>query len=218
MNTLEFGRSGGLPKYRNSKDSFGRSGDFRRMEKTKFRSASRVGLPSSEERKKPRFVSSGRLLENENPKIKICSGGLLKNENQRFGWASEKQKPKGKDSCGGLPKNENPKIKIHLGELQKNENPKVKIRKYSRRAGCGRCNHHPPPGLRPVKVPIWPLRGKREENKRESEECGGCGGCGGYFKNIGRGIPPEKSFDFTPPDPSHPEHLPHVQDSVRSSV
>ncbi|PKC51082.1 hypothetical protein RhiirA1_484597 [Rhizophagus irregularis] len=27
------------------------------------------------------------------------------------------------------------------------------------RAGCGRCKHHPPPGLRPVAVPIWPLRG-----------------------------------------------------------
>ncbi|PKB97108.1 hypothetical protein RhiirA5_433716 [Rhizophagus irregularis] len=34
--------------------------------------------------------------------------------------------------------------------------------------------------------------------ERESEECGGCEGCEGCFKNIGRGIPPEKSFDFTP--------------------
>ncbi|CAB5131858.1 unnamed protein product [Rhizophagus irregularis] len=84
------------------------------MEKTKFRSASQVGLPSSEEQKKPRFVSSGRLSKNKNPKIKICSGGLPKNENpkiwvgfqrtktQRFGWASEERKPKG---SGGLPKN-----------------------------------------------------------------------------------------------------------------
>jgi hypothetical protein len=61
------------------------------------------------------------------------------------------------------------------------------------------------------------IREKRG-NKRESEECGGCGGCGGRFKKIGRGIPPEKSFDFTPPDPPHLEHLPHVQDSIHFPI
>ncbi|PKK60528.1 hypothetical protein RhiirC2_856802 [Rhizophagus irregularis] len=76
------------------------------MEKTKFRSASRVGLSNSEERKKPRFVSIYKSW---------------------FGWASEERKPKDKDSCSELLKNENPKIKIHLGGLPKNENPKVQV-------------------------------------------------------------------------------------------
>ncbi|GET62266.1 hypothetical protein GLOIN_2v1779851 [Rhizophagus irregularis DAOM 181602=DAOM 197198] len=71
------------------------------MEKTKFRSASRVGLPSSEERKKPRFVRVG----------------FRKTKTQRFGWASEERKPK---DSGGLPKNENPKVKIRSGGLLKN--------------------------------------------------------------------------------------------------
>ncbi|CAB4441984.1 unnamed protein product [Rhizophagus irregularis] len=144
--------SGGLPKYRNSKDSFGRSGSavrvgFRSIETPKIRLAVRVGFRSmekpsfdqmfrrtgkfqdsfgcasvfrrtgkfqdsiwwaSKERKtkKPRFVRSGGLPKNENPKIR--SGGLPKNEN-----------PKIKIRSGGLPKNENPKIKIHSGGLPK---------------------------------------------------------------------------------------------------
>ncbi|GET59668.1 hypothetical protein GLOIN_2v1779851 [Rhizophagus irregularis DAOM 181602=DAOM 197198] len=92
-------------------------------------------LPSSEERKKPRFVSSGGLSKNENPKIKIRSGGLPKNENPKVkissGGLPKNENPKIKiHKCGGLPKNENPKIKIHSGGLLKNENPKVKIRKF----------------------------------------------------------------------------------------
>ncbi|PKY26420.1 hypothetical protein RhiirB3_441722 [Rhizophagus irregularis] len=46
--------------------------------------------------KKPRFVISGRLLKNENPKIR--SGGFLKNENLKI-------------KIRGLLKNENPKIR-----------------------------------------------------------------------------------------------------------
>ncbi|UZO20578.1 uncharacterized protein OCT59_013001 [Rhizophagus irregularis] len=39
------------------------------------------------------------------------------------------------------------------------ENDDLKEEVNSHRAGCKRCKHHPPPGLRPVAVPIWPLRG-----------------------------------------------------------
>ncbi|PKY23308.1 hypothetical protein RhiirB3_437492 [Rhizophagus irregularis] len=35
--------SGGLPKYRNSKDSFGYSDNFRRTKKTKIRSVTHLG-------------------------------------------------------------------------------------------------------------------------------------------------------------------------------
>ncbi|CAB4394247.1 unnamed protein product [Rhizophagus irregularis] len=93
----KFGRSGGLPKYGKTKfHKFGRSGGlpkigcFEERENSKIRSG---GLPCSEEQenskdsiwwaseerktKKPRFIRSGGLPKNENPKI--C----------KFGWASE---------------------------------------------------------------------------------------------------------------------------------
>ncbi|CAB5371180.1 unnamed protein product [Rhizophagus irregularis] len=76
-------RSGGLPKKGKPRNQ---DSIWRAFEKRKT--------------KKPRFVRSGRLPKNENPKIR--SGGLLKNDNPKI-------------RSGGLPKNENPKIKIRLG-------------------------------------------------------------------------------------------------------
>ncbi|UZO21016.1 uncharacterized protein OCT59_013423 [Rhizophagus irregularis] len=81
--------SGGLPKYKNSKDSsavrvgfrntetpkihkFGHSGDFRRMEKTKF---SVSGRASEFRRMKKTKIRSGGLSKNKNPKIKIRKFG-----------------------------------------------------------------------------------------------------------------------------------------------
>ncbi|CAB5203806.1 unnamed protein product [Rhizophagus irregularis] len=114
--TQRFVSSGGLPKNENPKihDRVGfrvpKNGKiprfdlvgFRRKEnqETKIRKIWRA----SEERKtkKLRFVRSGGLLKNENPKIR--SGGLPKNENPKI-------------RLGGLLKNENPKIKIRSGGL-----------------------------------------------------------------------------------------------------
>ncbi|PKY33787.1 hypothetical protein RhiirB3_452986 [Rhizophagus irregularis] len=173
MNTLEFGRSGGLLKYRKSETpkirKFGRSGGLLKYRNSKD-SFGRSGLAvrvTSEEWKKPSFINSelgsGGLLKNENPKVKIHSGGLPKNENPKVkirsggllkngkrrtfkirsgGFLSvsseEWKKPRffsgllknnGKPrfvSSGRLSKNENPKIKICSGRLLKNENPKVR--------------------------------------------------------------------------------------------
>ncbi|GET61579.1 hypothetical protein GLOIN_2v1779851 [Rhizophagus irregularis DAOM 181602=DAOM 197198] len=135
MNTLEFGRSGGLLKYRKSETPKIRlavrvTSEIQKLQRfvslavrvtseewkkpsfisSELGSASRVGFPSSEKRKKPRFVSSGGLLKNENPKIKICSGGLPKNENLKV-----------KISSGGLPKNENPKVQVDFRRTEKGE-------------------------------------------------------------------------------------------------
>ncbi|UZO11980.1 uncharacterized protein OCT59_003532 [Rhizophagus irregularis] len=94
---------------------------------------------ASEERKtkKPRFVRSGGLPKNENPKIR--SGGLPKNENQkikirlggllcgktkiRFGLASDLQKSGTKirlGCLGCLPKNGKNQRFVSLGVLLKN--------------------------------------------------------------------------------------------------
>ncbi|CAB5356142.1 unnamed protein product [Rhizophagus irregularis] len=104
----KFGCSDGLLKYRNPKDSFGRSGGLPKYGKTKFRS----DVPKNG--KIPRFVRVGfRVLKNRKiPKIQrktkkprfVRSGGLPKNENPKIY----------KDSCGRLPINKNSKIKIRF--------------------------------------------------------------------------------------------------------
>ncbi|CAB4381038.1 unnamed protein product [Rhizophagus irregularis] len=105
-------RLGGLPKYRNFKDLLD----------------SRV---TSEEWKKPSFISSKFAEEWENSKIQ--SGGFPKKEksrNQDSIWqASEEWKTKKPRFVisGRLLKNENPKIRS--GGFLKNENPKIKIRR-----------------------------------------------------------------------------------------
>ncbi|CAB4430675.1 unnamed protein product [Rhizophagus irregularis] len=84
-----FSRSGGLPKYRNSKDSFGRSGGLPKYGKTKFRSAVRVGFRSIEN-PKDSFGLSGSAVRVgfrsiENPKDSFGrSGGLLKYGKTKF--------------------------------------------------------------------------------------------------------------------------------------
>ncbi|CAB5358637.1 unnamed protein product [Rhizophagus irregularis] len=94
-------------------------GCFEERENSKIRSG---GLPCSEEQenskdsiwwaseerktKKPRFIRSGGLPKNENPKI--CLGGLLKNENPKIKICK----------CGRLPINKNSKIKIRKFQLQ----------------------------------------------------------------------------------------------------
>ncbi|CAB4484267.1 unnamed protein product [Rhizophagus irregularis] len=71
------------------------SGGF--PKKGKSRNQDSIWQASEEQKtKKPRFVISGRLLKNENPKIR--SGGFLKNENPKI-------------KIRGLLKNENPKIR-----------------------------------------------------------------------------------------------------------
>ncbi|CAB4391381.1 unnamed protein product [Rhizophagus irregularis] len=121
-NQVSFSRSDGLPKYRNPKDSFGRSGGLPKIRYSEERENSKIrsgGLPCSEEQenskdsiwwaseerktKKPRFIRSGGLPKNENPKI--CLGGLLKNENPKIKIRK----------CGRLPINKNSKIKIRFG-------------------------------------------------------------------------------------------------------
>ncbi|CAB4391220.1 unnamed protein product [Rhizophagus irregularis] len=107
----KFGRSGGFPKY--GKTKFHKIRYSEERENSKIRSG---GLPCSEEQenskdsiwwaseerktKKPRFVRSGGLPKNENPKI--CLGGLLKNENPKI-------------KIRKLPINKNSKIKIRFG-------------------------------------------------------------------------------------------------------
>ncbi|CAB5351851.1 unnamed protein product [Rhizophagus irregularis] len=79
--------------------------DFRSMEKPSFDQIfRRTGKfqDSFGKTKKPRFVRSGGLPKNENPKI--CLGGLLKNENPKIKIRK----------CGRLPINKNSKIKIRF--------------------------------------------------------------------------------------------------------
>ncbi|GET57927.1 hypothetical protein GLOIN_2v1779851 [Rhizophagus irregularis DAOM 181602=DAOM 197198] len=92
-------------------DSFGRSGGLPCSEEREISKDSIWWASEERKTKKPRFVRSGGLPKNENPKIR--SGGLPKNENPKI-------------RSGGLPKNENPKIKIRSGGLLCG---KTKIRK-----------------------------------------------------------------------------------------
>ncbi|UZO23089.1 uncharacterized protein OCT59_015433 [Rhizophagus irregularis] len=90
-NQVSFSCSGGLlcsEEWENSKDSIGWASEERKT-------------------KKPRFVRSGGLSKNENPKIR--SGGLPKNENLKI-------------RSGGLLKNENPKIRLWTSEIREKEN------------------------------------------------------------------------------------------------
>ncbi|GET50297.1 hypothetical protein RIR_jg32906.t1 [Rhizophagus irregularis DAOM 181602=DAOM 197198] len=70
-------------------DSFGRSGGLPCSEEREISKDSIWWASEERKTKKPRFVRSGGLPKNENPKIR----------------------------SGGLPKNENPKIKIRSGGL-----------------------------------------------------------------------------------------------------
>ncbi|UZO13289.1 uncharacterized protein OCT59_004792 [Rhizophagus irregularis] len=82
-------------------DSFGRLGGLPCSEEREISKDSIWWASEERKTKKPRFVRSGGLPKNENPKIR--SGGLPKNENpkiRKFGWASEERKPKDKDSFG----------------------------------------------------------------------------------------------------------------------
>ncbi|CAB4423156.1 unnamed protein product [Rhizophagus irregularis] len=100
--------SGGLLKYRNSKDSFGGSGGLPKYGKTKFHSAIRVGFRSIE---KPSFI-------------------------RPFGWASEVWKNQVSfGRSGGLPKYRNSKDSFgHSGGLPKYG--KTKFRKFETWIGC----------------------------------------------------------------------------------
>ncbi|CAB4446676.1 unnamed protein product [Rhizophagus irregularis] len=121
-----FGRSGGLPKYGKTKFRsdipkngkiprfFGCASVFRRTGKFQdsfrwasvFRRTGKFQRFDSEERKtkKPRFVRSGGLSKNENPKIR--SDGLPKNENPKIKIRRCLPKNgKNQDSFSGLPKN-----------------------------------------------------------------------------------------------------------------
>ncbi|GET60165.1 hypothetical protein GLOIN_2v1779851 [Rhizophagus irregularis DAOM 181602=DAOM 197198] len=121
------------------------------MEKTKFHSASQVGLLSFEERKKPRFVSSnglpknenlkvkirsGGLSKNETPKVKICSGGLLKNGKRRTfkirsgGFLSFQGTEKTKDSVSGSLEKVEPRFISLVSRVDSDKQKKPKIRNF----------------------------------------------------------------------------------------
>ncbi|UZO04554.1 uncharacterized protein OCT59_024931 [Rhizophagus irregularis] len=110
-------RSGGLPKNENPKihdrmgfrvpkngkiprfvRPFGWASVFRRTEISK----DSIWWASEERKtKKPRFVRSGGLPKNENPKIrKFGWASEERKPKDSFGWASEERKPKDKDSFG----------------------------------------------------------------------------------------------------------------------
>ncbi|GET61922.1 hypothetical protein RIR_jg11881.t2 [Rhizophagus irregularis DAOM 181602=DAOM 197198] len=117
----KFGRSGGLPKYRNPKDSFGRSGGLPKYGKTKFRS----DVPKNG--KISRFVwvcfrvpKNGKI-----PRFDLV--GFRRTENQetkirKIGWASEERKPK--DSIGWASEERKPKDSI--GWASEERKPKDK--------------------------------------------------------------------------------------------
>ncbi|GBC41194.2 hypothetical protein RIR_jg38702.t1 [Rhizophagus irregularis DAOM 181602=DAOM 197198] len=90
--------SGGLPKYRNPKDSFGRSGGLPKYGKIKFRLAAQVGFRSIETPKIHKFsLSIGCSERWENSKIHL--GGLScseewENSKDLIWWVSEKRKTK----------------------------------------------------------------------------------------------------------------------------
>ncbi|CAB4441985.1 unnamed protein product [Rhizophagus irregularis] len=93
----KFGRSGGLPKYRNPKDSFGRSGGLPKYGKTKFRS----DVPKNG--KIPRFVRVCFRVPKNGKIPRFDLVGFQRTENQetkirKIGWASEERKSK--DSIG----------------------------------------------------------------------------------------------------------------------
>ncbi|GET61137.1 hypothetical protein RIR_jg21983.t3 [Rhizophagus irregularis DAOM 181602=DAOM 197198] len=110
----KFGRSGGLPKFGRSGGlpKFGRSGGLPCSEEWE-NSKDSIGWASKERKtKKPRFVSLGGLLKNENPKIHsfVSFRGSGKGE-LRFGWLLkprfvQRRTEKTKIRFGGLLKNE----------------------------------------------------------------------------------------------------------------
>ncbi|GET63865.1 hypothetical protein RIR_jg29739.t4 [Rhizophagus irregularis DAOM 181602=DAOM 197198] len=98
--------SGGLPcseERENSKDSIWRASEERKIKKPRFVRSG--GLPKNENPK----IRSGGLPKNENQKIKIRLGGLLCGKTKiRFGLASDLQKSGTKirlGCLGCLPKN-----------------------------------------------------------------------------------------------------------------